>query len=84
MAKNIIISQNYIVIDRENSEGLLVFPFSSIYLEDANSFTIRVEPRSEIFEIKFSSVGDWSTDVSGATAFTEATLRTFLQTNTGL
>ena len=84
MAKNIAISQNYIVIDRENGEGLLVFPFSSIYLESLESFTIRVEPRSDIFEIQFSNVGDWFTDASGATAFTEETLRTFLQTNTGM
>ena len=84
MAKNITISQNYIVIDRDNSEGLLVFPFSSIYTESATSFWIRVEPRSEIFEIQFSAVGDWFTDAGGSTAFTEASLREFLQTNTGL
>jgi len=84
MAKNIAISNNYVVIDGEDGEGLLVFPFSSLYSETSSTFVIRVEPRADIFEIKFSNVGDWKTDSAGATSFTEATLRTFFQTNTGL
>ncbi len=84
MAKSILVSGNYIVLDDEGVDGLLVFPFSSIYSETENSFTIRVEPRSKIKEIHFSDVGDWYTDSVGTTAYTEQSLREFLQANTGL
>ena len=82
MAKTIKEVNNYIVIEDEGSSGLLVFPKKSIYLESSSSFLIRYEPRSKIFEIPFSRVGDWKTDDSGTTAFTEETLREFFRTNT--
>lgn len=84
MAKNITISDNYIVFDDEGVNGFEVFPFSSIYTEDANSFVIRAEPRAKIREIQFSNVGEWCEDQAGTTPYTEESLRTFLQTNTGL
>ena len=82
MAKTIKESNNYIVIDDEGTSGLLVFPKTSVYSETSISFEIRVEPRSEVFEIQFSRASDWKTDEGGATAFTTETLREFLQTNT--
>ena len=84
MAKSITISDNYIVVDDEGVNGLEVFPFSSIYTETPNSFILRVEPRSKIREIQFNDAGQWYEDQGGTTAFTEASLRTFLQVNTGL
>ena len=53
MAKTIKESNNYIVIDDEGTSGLLVFPKTSVYSETSISFNIRVEPRSEVFEIQF-------------------------------
>tara|TARA_R110002167_G_scaffold347121_2_gene557987 strand:+ start:28 stop:282 length:255 start_codon:yes stop_codon:yes gene_type:complete len=84
MAQNITVSNNYIVLDDEGTNGLEVFPKTSIYQESSDEFLIRVDSRSKIKSIAFSQVGTWFTAADGLTAFTEATLRVFLQTNTGL
>ena len=83
MAKNITQNQNYIIVDDEGSEGLRVFAKSSIYQESSDSFLIEADSRSKTLSIAFSDVGNWFTASDGLTAYTETSLREFLQTNTG-
>ncbi len=84
MAKNITENQNYIIFDDEGTAGLKVFPKSGFYSESSDAFTVSVDVRSKDYIIGFTDAGNWYTASDGVTAFTETTLRTFLQTYTGL
>lgn len=82
MAKEIYIKGNYIYIDDEVAH-IRRFPMSKTdFGKDALRWRITNRVTLEEFEILIADIGDWY-DETGLIAFSEATLDTLLEDNTG-
>ena len=72
---------NYIYF--ELSDGTLIsFSIGCLYKEQIDAFWIKQKDLGSEYLVSFSDVGDWY-DQTGTIAYTEATMRSFLRSNTG-
>ena len=79
MAKRIFIQDNYLVIDRDNGSHLLYIEKKATLTYEGSHF--QINGRAQYFSIPTAEASTWFAE-DGTTAYSEATLLSFLTVNT--